>query len=366
MGLFDIFTGDSAKKAAAQQRDYLTGVLGQNDQRLQQAREGGLAALTGGQQAGLDAIRAAFGQARGDVSGGVDPAIAALLGGRDVGIAALQGAQPEALAELRGGVAGAAGAYDPLRAAAGRYGQVGGDASAMLSGALGLRGQGGIDEARAAFQAGPGYDFQVGQGIDAITRAANAGGQVAGGNVLREAQTYGQGLANQEYQNYLKGLSGLAGLYSPLESQALAAAGQGQGQAYLTGGTGGANIISGTGQRIADVAGTAGGKLADVYGTSSGRLAELARAGGLSEAGLSTGQGTAIANLLAGLAQTGTQGATGLAVPFVGTYGTEAAAENAASKSIWNTLLGGANFAAGGGIGNLTSNLSKTGKSLFG
>jgi hypothetical protein len=369
MGIFDIFTGDSAKKAAQQQRNYLSGIMNQNDLRLQQAQEQGLAALQGGQGAGLDAIRAAFAQARGDVSGGMDPAIAALLRGEATATGALRGAQPEALAQLQGGVDRAAGAFDPLRGAAGRYGQFGGDAATMLSNALGLRGQAGTDAARAAFQAGPGYDFQVGQGIDAITRAAAAGGQAAGGNVLRESQKFGQGTANQEYQNYLKNLSGVSQLYSPLEAQALAAAGQGQGQAYLTGGTGGANIVTGTGQRLADLASSTGGKVADVYGTGSGRLADLARAGGLAEAGLQTGGGSSIANLLAQLAQTGVQGNLGLAQPYAGTYGTEAAAENQASKNIFNLLGGLGSFGAGGGFGNLISGVGKAGtaaKGLFG
>ena len=89
----------------------------------------------------------------------------------------------------------------------------------MSANALGLNGAGGNAAATAAFQASPGYEFQLGQGLDAINRTANAAGMGASGNMLREAQTYGAGLANQEYNNWLRNVTQREGLYAPLASR---------------------------------------------------------------------------------------------------------------------------------------------------
>lgn len=368
MGLFDIFTGAPAKRAAEQQRQYLSGVLGQNTGMLNEARTGGLAALQGGQTGALDALRGGFGQARTDIQGGLPPALDALYRGRNAGVEALTGSQTGALNELRGGVQAAAGAYDPLLQAGGRYGKLGGDAGTMLSNALGLGGQAGIDAARGAFKAGSGYEFALNQGLEAANRNAAAGGNV-GGNALVELQNRGQGLANQEYGNYLKNLQGVAGLYSPLESQALGAAGAGQGQAFLTGATGGANIMTGTGQRLADLQAGTGARAAGLYGDQAKNLADLSTRLGGGEADILRGGGAAQANLLAQLAGIQTQGASQLAVPYAGTYGTEAAAQMQGSRNLFDVLGGVGNFFTSPGFGNLGKNIASTGtavKGLFG
>ncbi len=53
------------------------------------------------------------------------------------------------------------------------------------------------------FQKSPGYDFQLKQGIDAIQSTAAAKGGLYSGRTIQDAQTYGQGLANQDFYNYL-------------------------------------------------------------------------------------------------------------------------------------------------------------------
>lgn len=55
----------------------------------------------------------------------------------------------------------------------------------------------------------PGYQFQLGQGNQAVARAGAAGGLLGSGNTLTAAQTFGQGLAQNTYQNYLSNLSPL-------------------------------------------------------------------------------------------------------------------------------------------------------------
>lgn len=53
----------------------------------------------------------------------------------------------------------------------------------------------------ADFQADPGYAFRMSEGMKALEQSAAARGGLLGGNMLRGAQQFGQGLASQEYQN---------------------------------------------------------------------------------------------------------------------------------------------------------------------
>jgi len=60
------------------------------------------------------------------------------------------------------------------------------------------------------FQATPGYDFRVSEGLRAAEGTAAARGGLFSGNTLAEAQRLGQGYANQEYDNYLNRLTGVS------------------------------------------------------------------------------------------------------------------------------------------------------------
>lgn len=357
MGLFDIFTGNAYKEAAEKQRQYLTDISNRNAAQLGQARETGLEALRSGQAGALGAVGPGIAQARGDITGYLDPAIAALygLGGRAT--TAITGAQTPALEALRSGVLEATG---PLGAAAGRYGAAGTQASQMSADALGLNGPEGIARAKAAFQAGPGYEFGLNQGLESIIRQAAAGGSAAGGNVLQESQKFGQGLANQEYDKWRSLLAGREGLYAPLERGALSDL----SQAFLTGGTGAANILTGTGQRLADIYSGVGKGAADIYGATGRSLADLASRGGLAEADIYGRTGPQIADLVSKLAGVQSQFTGQIAPQYSGTYGTEAAATTGGSANLWNLLGGGAKFVAGGGLGQLSSGLSSLG-SMF-
>lgn len=61
------------------------------------------------------------------------------------------------------------------------------------------------------FQATPGYQFQLDQGLDAIDNSAASRGNVFSGATMKAAQGFGQGLANQEYNNFLNRITGVAG-----------------------------------------------------------------------------------------------------------------------------------------------------------
>ncbi len=74
--------------------------------------------------------------------------------------------------------------------------------------ALGLNGQAGNAATMERFQAGPGYEFAMNQGLDALDRRAAQRGQLNSGNTNIDTLNYSQGLANQEFGSYLDRLQG--------------------------------------------------------------------------------------------------------------------------------------------------------------
>lgn len=89
------------------------------------------------------------------------------------------------------------------------YQQGGGNALAALQAQLGI-GPGGTITPNAplttpfsaqAFTASPGYNYQLQQGTNAVLNNASATGGVNSGNTLRQLQSVGQGVANQDYWN---------------------------------------------------------------------------------------------------------------------------------------------------------------------
>ncbi len=124
--------------------------------------------------------------------------------------------------------------YDP-------YSQAGSGALGMYSNALGLNGPQGNQTAQNAFKVGPGYQFAMDQGIQALDRSAASKGMYGSGNNAIALTQYGQGLANQEYGNWLSGLSGLS------NTGLTAAAGQTNRQGQLAG------LDTGLGNSLASV-----------------------------------------------------------------------------------------------------------------
>jgi hypothetical protein len=101
-----------------------------------------------------------------------------------------------------------------------------------------------------------GYQFQLGQGEQAIGNNAAAKGLLNSGATAKALTSYGQGTAAQSFNNYLGQLSGVAGQQGQLASayggqvgQGLAAA-QAVGQAGTTGGATAANMQAQAGQSI--------------------------------------------------------------------------------------------------------------------
>jgi hypothetical protein len=107
--------------------------------------------------------------------------------------------------------AGALGQASDILSPLAALGQQG---STMYANSLGLNGAGGNAAATAAFQAGPGYEWQMGQGLDALERRAAAQGRLQSGQTGLDTLTYAQGLANQAYGGWQDRLSGYNDMYS--------------------------------------------------------------------------------------------------------------------------------------------------------
>jgi len=111
---------------------------------------------------------------------------------------------------------------------------------------IGANGQstGGINPTN--FQGSPGYQYQLNQNMNAVTNSAAARGGL-GGNALKQLQSTGQGLANQDWSQYLSqlntGWQGLVGNLTGLSGQGMSAAGDIGNAAMKTGAEVGGNQI---------------------------------------------------------------------------------------------------------------------------
>lgn len=95
-----------------------------------------------------------------------------------------------------------------------RFMQMGERGSNLLADALGVNGEIGGDRATKAFRAGPGYEFMMEQGLDALDRLAAARGQLNSGQTNLDTMTFAQGLADQEWDSWLDSLGGYTGQWA--------------------------------------------------------------------------------------------------------------------------------------------------------
>ena len=290
MGLFDAFTGASAKEAADK-----------NAALYQQY----------GQQAGN-----LLGQA-GNIYG-------------QAGTAAddfLTNYGDQASGAIAGGVSGAGGYYDLARGAAQQgvdayaplsaLGQKYGKGSTLYQDSLGINGPEGVARAKAAFTTGPGYEFAVNQGTDAAARNAAKLGLAGSGNALDEIRNRAQGFAQQEYGGFQ---DRLAGFINP----------------ELSATSGAASGIAGGYRNIADLYAQQGGTVAQGGFANANLLSQLGqnRAGNAAStaaarAGLLGSQVNVLGNVAGGAANANQQAAQ---------------AAQQGSQNFWNGLmnLGGA------------------------
>jgi hypothetical protein len=222
MGLFDLFSNDTAEEAARQKK--------------------------AGLQQGYDALASTYGQ------------------GRDA---------------LTTGFGQAGDLYKNLLTS----NTAGANAYGDASGANGAEGYG---RATANFQANPGYQFQMDQGLQALNRGHAAAGNLSSGNADTDTLKFSQGLANQSYGGYLAGLQPyLGGQQSATAGAANAAAGLGQGLNQSYQGQGGAANANYTGQGNADAAATmnnynvGANQLGAIMGVANLAMGGMGGAGGM-------------------------------------------------------------------------------------
>jgi hypothetical protein len=107
----------------------------------------------------------------------------------------------------------------------------------------------------AGFTATPGYGFRFQQGIDAIDASAAARGGLMSGRTLQDLTAFGQGIASDEYGNYMNRLGGLsdmgmgaAGMQATAGNNFAAGAGNAlanRGNAQAAGAIAGGNAMAG-------------------------------------------------------------------------------------------------------------------------
>ena len=133
------------------------------------------------------------------------------------------------------------------------YNTAGQSALGVASNLSGANGPAAANAAMANFQTDPGYQFQLQQGLRAVDAGAASQGMLRSGATLKAEDTFGQGLAEQDFTNYYNRLFGL----SQLGEQAAAggspsaiAAGNSANQAGLTQATIYGNATSGLGNAL--------------------------------------------------------------------------------------------------------------------
>jgi hypothetical protein len=358
MGLMDLFSGESGRNAAQWGAQNLQNSQNQVQGDLRNAATQGVGAIQGGNQAAqqtmqqylpqaLAPISQGYGQGRSDLINSTSQGLGSLDYGLGGGLNAINSGMTNANSALQSGIAG----YNP-------YTQAGGSAVGMQANAYGLNGPGGNAAATQAFQAGPGYEWARNQALDAVLRKQNAAGMTASGNTLEELTTLGNNLANQEYDKWRTGLSGLtnvglqgtAGQQQGYTNMANVAQQGGRDAATLYGnyGQNAANLQTQGGARMADLASREGQAASNLYSGTGTGIAGLQNQGGLAE-------GQLYSNLGNQLATTGTQFAKGINEAGLGGM---MAGQNANANQ-FNALMGVANLAAtamgggGGGLGSL-------------
>jgi hypothetical protein len=150
-----------------------------------------------------------------------------------------------------------------------------------LADALGMNGPEGSARAVAAFQNDPGYNFAMGQGNNAVLANAARTGSLASGNTNIDLTKFAQGLANQQYGNYVNRLQPFLGA-GQTAAGGVAGVNMGQGNALAGLDTGLGNALYGADTSIGKA--QAGGDLAGY--NASGNLwgAGLALAGDVASA----------------------------------------------------------------------------------
>jgi hypothetical protein len=193
----------------------------------------------------------------------------------------------------RSDLEGARSAFAPLSSLAQKYGA----GTSLYLDALGTNGAAGNARATGAFQAGPGYQFTLDQGLNALNRRRAAGGMLDSGNADLDAIKFGTGLADQTYGDWLTRLGGL------VNPELSATSGAASGQAGIQGGL--ASLATNKASDLTNLLGTTTSGLAGANNLQAQGEAAAARnllGLGTSLLGIGTGGGNTVGgNLLSGI-----------------------------------------------------------------
>jgi hypothetical protein len=163
MGLIDVFSDGNEKDAA---------------KRVDKGYKKGFRAAKGNLDRGFKGLDKSYSQALNQISRGANQGADYITEGRDNAI----------------------GEFAP-------YADAAAPAAGLYSDAIGLNGESGNARAVDAFQTGPGYDFRMDQGMQALQRLNASRGRLDSGNTMIDAMGFAGGLADQEYGTWLDRLS---------------------------------------------------------------------------------------------------------------------------------------------------------------
>lgn len=173
------------------------------------------------------------------------------------------------------------------------YTGAGQNATATLSQLYGMQGPQAQQFAFNNFATSPDYQFAQQEGMRALEGSNASRGLLQSSGHLRSAEQFGQGLASQQYGNYVNRLQNIANTGLSATNTGVAANAAAGNQL--------AGIQSGYGQNLANAAIGSGGALANIYGQNYGALGNLSAQQGASNAGLLTGMGNTMTGLYGGL-----------------------------------------------------------------
>lgn len=160
----------------------------------------------------------------------------------------------------------------------------------------------------ADYEADPGYQFRLSEGMKALDRSAAARGGLLSGATLKGAQRFGQGLASDEYQNAfnryqtnqgniynrLAGISGVGQTATQALQQAGQSYGAGAGNLAMSNAANQGNALLAAGQARASAYQGLGGALGGLFGGS--RSSVPGYAGGMIDVGRAYGFGDSTLN----------------------------------------------------------------------
>lgn len=343
----DVFTGEPLKEAANKQQAYIGDIKNQVGNLYDQAKYWGQVNLGQGYGAGIDALLSGSTGATKNLLDYLGPALSSLNTGYGGAVNNVTNYGNSALDFLTGNLNKATGAYGSLADLSSKFASTDDLYSSMMKNALGLGGPDGNTTATSAFQAGPGYKWQVDQALEGVARGANSLGMGASGNTLTTLQDRGNQLANQEYQKWLDNMYRQQGLYAPLSASTATSAASGLGNLLLSGGKAGADILLGTGGKLSDLLSGQGKDLASLFTGIGGKLSGIAGDLGTGLASLYTGQGKDLASLISNLNTDQVKALLSTLKPQGDALTQSAAADLGASQNIWKGIEGAAKLFAG-------------------